>query len=336
MKSARLAQYRFDLGRKIGMGHLRRSEALGVELAARGWKNEAWCRGFEPGEEPLRDLAIDRSFPTLTEEPRGRASLVFVDSYLFPPEESLKQDGAWLACYHDWPQKSPADLVIDLNYGAEPAEYAAAGCRGRVLAGPDYFPVRLGLVAGAPESRRRDRGGKVGRLLVTFGGSFWHTMAGRAAEELVAAGKAGMEIRIVAGDLAGASPELRSALAAIPNAALVPPGSELAGHFAWADMAVSAAGLTKYELALYGVPAIILSVADNQDAVATKFAAAGTARFLGRAEKLARGALSDAILALAADGAERRRLAAAGMRLVDGRGAARIADEIEKLVEGRS
>jgi len=71
-----------------------------------------------------------------------------------------------------------------------------------------------------------------------------------------------------------------------PGAALVPPGSELGEHFAWADLAVSAAGLTKYELALFAVPAIIVAVADNQETVAGQFAVAGSARYLGRAEKL--------------------------------------------------
>ena len=32
----RLAEFRFDLGRSRGMGHLRRCEALAVELASRG------------------------------------------------------------------------------------------------------------------------------------------------------------------------------------------------------------------------------------------------------------------------------------------------------------
>jgi spore coat polysaccharide biosynthesis predicted glycosyltransferase SpsG len=173
--------------------------------------------------------------------------------------------------------------------------------------------VRAGLRKLAAESRARDRSGPARRLVLCFGGSdAGRAAAARARKELAEAGL-DLEIRAVAGNLAGA---------------------EVGEHFAWADLVLSAGGVTKYELALFGAPVIIVAIAENQELVGERFAAAGGGRYLGPAAKLAPGELARAVRELAADGAARAAMSAAGRRLVDGRGAARIADEIERLVEG--
>ncbi|HOX08052.1 MAG TPA: hypothetical protein PK280_16760 [Planctomycetota bacterium] len=330
------ATFFFDLGPKRGMGHLRRCEALAAELAGRGWQVAGFCRDTDPGKDPTRDLAIDPRFPVSVRKPDLRADLVVVDSYLQPATAGLRSGGARLATYLDWPQANPSDLIVDCNLGADPGAYAADGCPGRVLAGPDYFPVRVALLKPAATSRGRDRSGPVRRLLVTFGGSALRQLAERTVGELAAAGSA-LEIRVLVGTLANPGNRLREAIRRLPRASLVSVGAgcDLGEHFAWADLAVSAAGLTKYELALFGVPAIILSIGDDQDKVAGKFAKAGTVRYLGRLEKLDPGAIGTAVSELAADGDARRLMCDAGRALVDGRGAARIADEIERLMENR-
>ncbi len=319
------------------MGHLRRCEALAVELASRGWETWGVFQGCAPDEDPLAGLDVDQRFPVSRHEGCSHAELVAVDSYVRPAAEELRYGGARLASYLDWPQANPSDLIVDCNLGADPGAYAAAGSCGRVLAGPDYFPVRTGLKAVAPEARERDRSGPTRRLLVTFGGSALAALAERTVEELAAA-RSDLEVRVAVGAMARPGPGLLEAIGKLPGASMVTlgPGSDLGEHMAWADLAVSAAGLTKYELAFFGVPAVILSIGDDQDRVAEAFARAGTVRYLGRLEKLGRGAIGMAVSELAADEEARHRMSLAGRRLVDGRGAARIADEVEKLMEAPS
>ncbi len=336
MAGHRVAEFRFALGRSVGMGHLRRSEALAVELAARGWETYGTCHGAGPGEKPLRGISLSEEFPVFEEAAGIHPDLVVVDSYLLTlgDRKAIKDKESRLVCFLDAPAEDPADLVVDVNLGAEAAAYAAAGCRSKVLlAGPDYFCVRPALLHHAALSRKRDRSGPVENILLTFGGSDWHHLAERTLEELSWVSLR-LNVRLVVGDLSRQRPALGAALQALPCAEMTATGAEIAEHFTWADMALSAAGLTKYELALCGVPAIIVAIAENQVPSAKEFSRRRLARYLGRADALPKGALARSLEELLAGPGERAAMSAAGKRLVDGRGAARIADEIEKLMEG--
>lgn len=161
---------------------------------------------------------------------------------------------------------------------------------GPAIAGPAYAPVAPTLAAA-----RRERGFQ--RALVTVGG-------GSGGEELLSA-----------------------ALAACRDHGLEPVemGAGLAGAIEQADVAVSAAGLTAYELACAGVPAALVSIAPNQERVARTFADARLAltgddpgRLVGRL----------------ADPGVRESLAAAGPAAVDGYGAFRIRDALRAIVAG--
>ena len=101
----------------------------------------------------------------------------------------------------------------------------------------------------------------------------------------------------------------------------------LSERIAWADVAVCGAGSTPYELACAGVPALLLVLADNQESVGRAFAEAGAAISLDARGGLDRSALRAAVERLR-DPEERRRLARAGQRLVDGRGAERTRDAL--------
>jgi spore coat polysaccharide biosynthesis predicted glycosyltransferase SpsG len=101
---------------------------------------------------------------------------------------------------------------------------------------------------------------------------------------------------------------------------------DVRGLFLDADLAVSAAGQTLFELAWAGCPAVAIAVADNQRANLAGFAARGTVR-VGAApdgpDFAAR--LADTLRAVLADVEARRAMSAAGQRLVDGHGARRVA-----------
>ncbi|MCB0965168.1 MAG: GNAT family N-acetyltransferase, partial [Acidimicrobiales bacterium] len=88
-------------------------------------------------------------------------------------------------------------------------------------------------------------------------------------------------------------------------------------------------GSTAWELALHGVPAALVPVADNQVPVAAAVAAAGAAVAV---DGLDPGVLAATVRDLAADRTRRRAMAAAGRSLVDGRGATRVAAAARSLL----
>ncbi len=91
----------------------------------------------------------------------------------------------------------------------------------------------------------------------------------------------------------------------------------------WADVAISAAGHTAWELACVGLPTALVTIADNQIPVAERMVEAGAAISLGDVSSLRRWF---------ADPVARTAQRDAGLALVDGRGARRVVDMM--LAEG--
>ena len=86
-----------------------------------------------------------------------------------------------------------------------------------------------------------------------------------------------------------------------------------------------------------GVPMLLVQVADNQRAVIEPLVAGGVAKRLDREVAQDEAALEAAIEGfIRTDPAELRRMSEAGRRLVDGRGAARIARVLGELARAKS
>jgi spore coat polysaccharide biosynthesis predicted glycosyltransferase SpsG len=96
-----------------------------------------------------------------------------------------------------------------------------------------------------------------------------------------------------------------------------------------ADVAVSGAGMTLYELCASATPAVMMCMADNQRPNFEAFERAGAALGAGGADDAELSAsLRAALGRLATDGALRSALGARGRALVDGHGAQRVARAI--------
>jgi spore coat polysaccharide biosynthesis predicted glycosyltransferase SpsG/RimJ/RimL family protein N-acetyltransferase len=192
-------------------------------------------------------------------------------------------------------ERAAAERPVVLIGDAEPARaaptltYHLDAAPEVAIGGPDYVPVDPRLLAA-----RRERGFE--RLLVTLGGG-------------------------------GAAPGLRERALDAAGELEVAEGGGVAGLLdliGWADVAISAAGLTPYELACAGVPAAIVAVADNQLRVARTFGDAG----LALVDEL------PAAMARLADPAVREKLAARGPAVVDGYGAYRARDALRARFAG--
>lgn len=98
------------------------------------------------------------------------------------------------------------------------------------------------------------------------------------------------------------------------------------------DMAVAMFGVTAYELAAHGVPALYLTLTDDHARSARAFADAGMGRIAGPAG-CGEAHIAVAARTLLGDADGRAGMAAAGLRTIDGRGAARIASYIAERIQ---
>jgi UDP-2,4-diacetamido-2,4,6-trideoxy-beta-L-altropyranose hydrolase len=124
-------------------------------------------------------------------------------------------------------------------------------------------------------------------------------------------------------------------VACVPAPATPPVGVDVfvtdAGVGEWlaaADVVVTAGGVTLLESLFLGRPTIAIALADNQRR------AIATAHREGACVATDVGAAAEACVALLGDLEARRRLSDNAQRLVDGRGAARIAGVVQSLVQG--
>lgn len=96
-----------------------------------------------------------------------------------------------------------------------------------------------------------------------------------------------------------------------------------------ADLALSASGLTKYELAFAGTPSLLVSIDENHDTANRPFAALGSCCDAGLRGRTTTDATARMIENLLDDAARRRAMSHAGRTAVDGRGADRLLDLLD-------
>jgi spore coat polysaccharide biosynthesis predicted glycosyltransferase SpsG len=116
---------------------------------------------------------------------------------------------------------------------------------------------------------------------------------------------------------------------------VVPRIEDMATAMSDADLVVTAAGSTLWEVCCLGRPAAAVQVADNQRDVYGRLSASGIVHGLGEVP-VDRFEVAARLRALTAERGALRRLASAAARLVDGRGAERVIKELEARMERQS
>lgn len=325
-----------DLGVHQGAGHFIRSAALGAALVRAGARVEivanftevpwAAAQAAELGLETSQG-ADPAAIPALAVEHDWTTTLV--DSYLVTAAD-LSGLGTPLAVIDDEAARPlPADLVVNQNLTAAEADYSDWGLAA-VLRGPEFALLRPRVVAarrvdGYPERRWA---GRPQRVLIVLGG----TDPGdgvTAMVRLALAGLAPVELKVIASS--------EAALAAV-RAVPVPAGSSVAATtpvlaieelMTWADLVLSAAGSTVWELCCLGVPMALLTVAENQLHNYQLALDAGIAVGLGPLAELVSGQVTALPPVLRSEAIND--LGARAWKTVDGLGADRVARAVLAL-----
>ena len=331
--------FRVDAGPGIGLGHLHRCLALAEGLGRAGASSQFLTQST--GDVPARvaaagwpatplDLASepaggdrDRAQVTALADTRG-ARLVVVDSYASTAAYlgALRASGFRVIFIDDLAREPlPAHVVVNGGAQAPALPYRSSTGDTRFLLGPAYALLRSEL-----REPPRPRRGAVRQVLVTVGGDDPGNFT-PALIELVSRAKGEFEIVVAVGPFNRGLESIESSAKRTPRVVTIVRASMgLRELIANADLVISAAGQTLYELAAMGAPAIAFELAGNQSGSLDALAAAGVVKSAGRANDPAFGGrLTTLVEGLVADGDERVRLGAAGRRLIDGHGADRVA-----------
>jgi spore coat polysaccharide biosynthesis protein SpsF len=330
----------------MGLGHVVRCLALADELH----ENHGVAVSFAMRASPLASEMVKRRSYRILQAPDGA---------VFDQE-------AWL---RDCILKSGAQiLVVDVRDDLSEAALNALAGKGTIVAVLDDLSDRrwaadLAFYPPVPQVRRVDWSGFRGRLCV---GWEWIVLRSQFAESfpprdnpkcslLVAMGgsdPAGLTLKAVRAldrldedfecvVIVGAGfchrQSLRDLLGQTRRRFTVREDvSEMSTAMAQADLAVCSFGMTSYELAAMGVPAVCVCLTEDHAESASALVAAGMAISTGVDDQETETRLAAAVEGLLVDKNARARMSDRARELVDGRGASRIAELLVSTADDRS
>jgi len=329
---------RADAGSAIGVGHLMRMIALG-----QCWKRKAGDVLFVTNCENRRllDRLADEGFGvlriafpypakldlelTLDATRRDPNCWCVVDGYHFDEIyfSAIKSGGSKLMIVDDTASRTyfDSDAILNQNIGAERFPYNAPSDT-LLLLGTEYALLRDEFTA---ELSNKNVSAPAKRLLVTFGGSDPTDQTLKTVEAISTLSLRELSVKIVFGAENRGLAEARAAIAASgARIEMIAATDRMAELMSWADIAVSAAGSTCWEMAAIGLPAILITTAENQNGIARGLANAGFAIDLGWHMSVSVEAIATNIAALLDDEGARASMSAAGNSLIDGLGRDRV------------
>ena len=341
--------FRVDAGPGVGLGHLQRCLSLACALRERNVESFFLSNKAPESAERIASfnfqMELTHGAPSwgpedaaLTRAMAGRRewTTVAVDSLLKGPDylQSLCDTGLAVCSMEDLVSYPfPCSLVVNGAAQANGWEYRSSSGKTRFLLGTEYALLRQELWD-LPVRPVRPQARKV---LVTLGGADAHHLM-PALLRAIGGLPQQPEIIAVIGPYFDHREELERTAGSLRSVRLETGLFSLRALMEEADLAVSAAGQTLYELARTGCPTLAFCspLGLDQKLQLEAVARSGFALSLGdvtEGDLCAR--VREEASVLLEDASRRAAMAVAGRRLVDGQGARRVAEAVLALKPSR-
>ena len=331
---------RADGGRSIGMGHIQRCLALAQQLKKKKGtgaififqKNEIVKEKIEKegfGEIELKeriDLKEDLIKTSKIIEEENIDTLI-TDSYAFTQNYlvEIKKKVPFLVSIDDL-CKFPflSDIVINQNIYAPKLNYQSLTGKTRFLLGPKYALLREEF----SNLRERKVTREVKNILVTLGGVDIFNLAPKILKVLDKI-EEDFNITVITGPFFKNLGEIKKVIKKMKKKAnLIHNPSLVSELMLSSDLAISGGGITLYELAATGTPALSFCLAENQLRTIEGMKKEGMIINSGWGNKFDKEKFRQNLSALYNDFNLRKRMSQKGQKLVDGKGAQRVTNLI--------
>ena len=222
-----------------------------------------------------------------------------------------------------------ADIILNQNIDAERLNY---NCNSDsiLLLGAKYILLRKEFLQHFEQ--RRTLPDKVRNILVTFGGTDSKNITKRVINAMNRIGDSDLRVKIFIGPSNRHANSIEKELTQAPYAfeCLKNP-NDIPAVLNWAELAVTSAGSTCWELSYMGVPSITVITGTNQKKVANALDQAKIFNTLGWWEDVTVETLEREILSLILDKERRRKQVFLSQQFVDGYGVRRVLDTMDML-----
>jgi len=335
---------RADAGTEIGSGHLMRCLALGQAWKDAGGKviyitschNEGLLQRLR--EEDFEIHVTASQYPDASDWTNTKDILddhpnswLVLDGYHFDEvyQQHVKESGHRLLVIDDMAHLKHyyADIVLNQNLHAEQLHYSCEPYTSLLL-GTRYVLLRREFLAW--KDRKRDIAETARCVLVTLGGGDPDNHTIRVIQALQEVDIVDLEAIVISG---ASNPHTAALEAAIEQSRvpirLVRDAKNMPELMAWADLAVSSAGTTTWELAFMRVPALLLIQANNQVGVAQELDRVGAAVNLGWAQVVSKLELVEKLEGVLRDAGHLHTMVQRTTALIDGEGVSRVMMQIK-------
>lgn len=329
--------FRVDATKNIGLGHLMRCYALAEELIKKKHKcyfiSNIDCekivekitkskiilekRSTSPNSNQDLDYLIDFSR-------NNDIDWIVTDHYEINSEyiKTIKDNGFNVLSIDDTAQTYyVSDIVVNQNIGSEKLKFYSDK-NTRFLLGPKYVMIRDELLKREKKRYPDD----VKKILVTLGGMAYDALTIKILRLLKEIIDDSVQIIVVIGPLNRVRSDLKSEMNKLIDSKFrfVFSPRTMLDLYLKSDIAISAGGSSCYELAYFGIPNIIITVADNQLNIAKELDKKNVSIYLGKKEDFSSNKIKENVLKLINDNSLRKNMAENGRKLVDGKGKQRI------------
>jgi UDP-2,4-diacetamido-2,4,6-trideoxy-beta-L-altropyranose hydrolase len=263
---------------------------------------------------------------TLAAARDNSAAWIAIDGYQFGEsyQHALTSANSKLFFVDDYGQATrySANIVLNQNISADETLYHDREPYTRILLGLRYCLLRREFATW--EHWRREIVPMGRRVLITMGGSDPINFTERALAAVNSLECENLEVAVVVGGTSEHTGSLKSNAAERKNITVFYDVANMAELMAWADVAISAAGTTCWEMCLLGLPMLLIDVAENQLAIARALDRQGCAKHLGSPKSVSVETLATELKQLLTSPEARRKMSMHGRELVDGDGAKRV------------
>ncbi len=180
-------------------------------------------------------------------------------------------------------RKHHCNILLDQNLGKTSADYqqlVPEHCA--LLLGPEYALLQPQYAELRP--RTPPRQGSIKNILIYFGGSDQHDLTGMATQACLQLNRPDIQLNVVMGNSYPHPEKLQQLAHTHSNIRLHQNLPSLAPLMLQADLAIGAGGSTSWERCCLGLPAIIVTLAENQIPIAQELHQQKLAHWLGNAE----------------------------------------------------
>lgn len=333
--------FRTDASRQIGSGHVLRCVTLAEALHEIGIQSHFICASHEGNLihwlAQEKKCAVSALPEKVFNQPAACAEQI----------ENLGQPPDWLVVDHygldaEWEKALQphtkrlmviddladrphhCDLLLDQNLNPNPTRYdtlVPAPCN--KLLGPQYALLREEFRQARLHKTSPHRG-QLNQLLVFFGGSDPGNETGKVLSALNQLKIPNLTVDVVIGSLNPHRNTLITTYQAMPGVRFHHDIHYMARLMREADLMVGAGGTTSWERCCVGLPALVITIADNQVALTHHLAQAGIVFHLGASSQVSATDIGNALQALRTNPHKLSEAAMLGSSLVDGQGVKRV------------